>query len=65
MNIVQFEWCAFILPDDMDAWRKRYAADIICLDAEEGIVWVAGPNDKEWREVPAGIETIRGKKVDG
>lgn len=53
MNVVQFENIAFILPDDMDKWRQRYAADVIVLDAEEQTIWVIGPNDTEWREVPS------------
>ena len=67
MNVVQFEFCAFILPDDMDKWRQRYGADVVYLDAEEGAVWVLGPNDTEWREVPADpkgeghVVSIRGK----
>lgn len=67
MNIVQFESCAFIFPDDMDKWRQRYAADVICIDADAQEIWVIGPNDTEWREVPADIKpegtivAIRGK----
>lgn len=52
MNLVQFEECAFIFPDDMDAFRKRYGADIIYIDAVEQVVQVLGPNDKQWRELP-------------
>lgn len=67
MNIVQFEDCAFIFPEDMETWRKRYAADVIFIDAVEGAIMVIGPNDTEWREIPADPEgkgkvvAIRGK----
>ena len=67
MNIVQFESCAFIFPDDMDKWRQRYAADVIYIDAEEAVILVLGPNDTDWREVPAdpkgegNVVSIRGK----
>lgn len=52
MNSVVLDNCAFIFPDDMDAFRKRYGADLIYVDGEEGYVAVLGPNDKEWRVLP-------------
>lgn len=52
MNVVQFESLAFIFPDDMDAFRKRYGADVICVDGEEGVIMVIGPNDSDWRSIP-------------
>lgn len=57
MNVIQFELCAFIMPDDMDAFRKRYGADIIYVDAELGSIFGIGPNDKEWRELPTNSTT--------
>lgn len=57
MNVVQFEECAFIFPDDMDAFRKRYGADLIFVDAVDQVVQVIGPNDKEWRELPTNSTT--------
>lgn len=63
MNVVTFETMAFIFPDDMDAFRKRYGADVICVDAEEGVIMVLGPNDSDWRAIPEdrnnGVVTLR------
>lgn len=53
MNIVQYEDRAFIFPDDMDAFRKRYGVDVIFVDFEDGSLVGIGPNDKEWRSIPA------------
>lgn len=55
MNIVQFDTCAFVLPDDIDAFRKRYGVDVLFLDAEEQIILGIGPNDHDWREIPEPI----------
>lgn len=52
MNLVQFETLAFIFPDDMDAFRRRYGVDLIYIDGEEGSVYGLGPNDTNWREIP-------------
>lgn len=58
MNVVQSDFYAFIFPDDMDGFRKRYGVDLICVDFEDGVVLGIGPNDKEWRELPSdGIES--------
>lgn len=69
MNIVQSESYAFILPDDMDAFRKRYNVEIICIDFEDGVVLGIGPNDKDWRELPdtetgARVVSIRSSRDD-
>lgn len=52
MPVVVLDNCAFILPDDMDAFLKRYGADVVYLDGDDGSVSVLGPNDKEWRDLP-------------
>lgn len=57
MNVVKFESCAFILPDDMDAFRNRYGVDVLFLDGEEGNIMGLGPNDRDWREIPSGVES--------
>lgn len=69
MNIVQYETMAFIFPDDMDAFRKRYGVDVICVDFEQGVLTGLGPNDTDWRNIPAEEEsTVKvvkfGKKDD-
>lgn len=61
MNIVQFDWCAFVLPDNLDEFRKRYGVDILFFDGEEGSIVGLGPNDTDWREIPADVES--GAKV--
>lgn len=53
MNIVQFDWCAFVLPDDMDAFRKRYGVDILFFNGEDGTLTGLGPNDTDWRVIPS------------
>lgn len=53
MNIVQYESIAFIFPDDMDSFRKRYGVDVICVDFEQGALMGLGPNDTDWRHIPA------------
>lgn len=57
MNIVQFDSCAFILPDDMDSFRKRYSVDVLFLDEEDGSIMGFGPSDKEWRAIPEDTES--------
>lgn len=57
MNVVQSESFAFIFPDDMDAFRKRYGVDLICVDLEDGVVLGIGPNDPDWRELPSDTST--------
>lgn len=52
MNSVQNEYWAFIFPDDMDAFRKRYGVDVIAVDFEEGTIAGFGPNDTDWRALP-------------
>lgn len=52
MPTIVLDNCAFILPDDMDAFLKRYGADVVYLDGDEGIIAVLGPNDKDWRTLP-------------
>lgn len=56
MNVIQFEYSAFIFPDDMVAFRQRYGVDVIYVDLEQGALFGIGPNDKEWREIPAMAE---------
>lgn len=65
MNLVQFEECAFIFPDDIEAFRKRYGVDIIYVDAIEAVVLGIGPNDKEWRELPTELNGPRLVAVKG
>lgn len=53
MNVLQFENYAFIFPDDMDAFRKRYGIDVLWVDIFEGEILGLGPNDTGWRNIPA------------
>jgi len=57
MNVVQGEFWAFIFPDNMEDFRKRYGADVIAVDLEEGSLAVIGPNDRDWREIPSDVES--------
>jgi len=52
MNIVQSDTSAFIFPDDMDDFRKRYNADVIFIDFDQDAIYVFGPKDYNWRELP-------------
>lgn len=52
MNVIQYEGEAFIFPDDMDSFRKRYGVDVIYVDFEDGALYGIGPNDHAWREIP-------------
>lgn len=61
MNVIQFDWCAFVLPDDIDAFRKRYGVDILFFNGEDGSITGLGPNDKDWRLIPEDVEA--GPKV--
>lgn len=51
MNVVKFDDWAFIFPDDMEGFRRRYGADVIFIDSE-GAILVIGPGDDDWREIP-------------
>lgn len=57
MNVVKFDNCAFVFPDDMTPFLKRYGVDVLYLDAEEGQITGIGPNDKDWRVIPSDAET--------
>lgn len=57
MNVVKFDNCAFVFPDDMAPFLKRYGVDVLYLDAEEGQITGIGPNDKDWRVIPSDAET--------
>lgn len=66
MNVVQNELWAFIFPDDMDKFRERYGVDVIAVDLEEGTLAGIGPNDRDWRYLPADVEgTIKIVKFGG
>ena len=53
MNVVQYENYAFIFPDDMDSFRKRYGVDVLWVDIFEGEILGLGPSDTAWRNIPA------------
>lgn len=59
MNVIKFDeyGVAFIFPDDMSAFMKRYGVDALFLDAEQGVITGIGPNDKDWREIPGDVES--------
>lgn len=66
MNVIQYETLAVIFPDDMDAFRKRYGVDVIWVDFEEGTLVGLGPNDTDWRPIPAEDEgTVKVVKFGG
>lgn len=53
MNIIQSEDCAFIFPDDMDAFRKKFKVEVIYVDLVDGSIQGFGEDDKDWKELPA------------
>lgn len=62
--IVQYENYAFIFPDDLEAFKKRYGVDVLWMDIFEGELLGIGPNDTEWRAIPADRESSQdGGKV--
>ncbi len=68
MNVIQYEYIAFIFPDDMAAFRQRYGVDCLCVDLAEGVLMGIGPNDHDWREIPSdapgGAKLVNLRKVD-
>lgn len=53
MNVIQSEDLAFIFPDDMDEFRKKYKVDVIYVDLSSGSVQGFGEGDTDWKELPA------------
>lgn len=59
MSVIKFDeyGIAFVLPDDLEPFMRRYGVDVLVLNAEEGSIAGIGPNDKDWREIPSELES--------
>lgn len=54
MNIVKFEFGAFILPDDetLKAWMKEHDVEFMYLDPDEGSICLLRKGEKDWQWWP-------------